>query len=53
MALIDEKPATGEQKFVRHRNSDDAQHQQRKNGHVAVRRHPLEDGVLQLERIAK
>ena len=53
MALVDEKTAASQQKFVGHRQSDDAQHQERENGHVAVGRNPLEDSVFQLERIAK
>jgi hypothetical protein len=52
-ALVDEEPAAGQQELVGYRKPYDAQYQQREDGEIAVSRHPLEDGVFQLERIAK
>jgi hypothetical protein len=52
VAAVDQKSATGEQKFIRDWNPDDAKYQQSENGEIAIGRDPLEDGVFQQTMIA-
>jgi hypothetical protein len=51
VSLINQKPAASEQEFVRHRQADDAQNQQRKDREIPVSRNPVEDCRFQLVRI--
>ncbi len=53
VASIDEKAAACQQKFIGNRNADDAEHQQPKDGEVAIGSDPLEDGAFQPAMIAK
>ena len=47
MALVYQEAAAGEQEFVGHGESDDAQDEERKDREVAIGRDPLEDSVFQ------